>query len=272
MLPYASYLRVYEPIGALHEEVRAWLRAEEPDLAAAAVTVASEQRTALARTVSSASLPPVPDHRSGMYVLRRGGQSFFCPVDLSLRSWLSLTDLVAAVGDANAHVLYPPDTLARAGEDFLRWRRDHPDAVPHIRQSTWGVPRTWFVLVVEDEREAYDADGSTSIRYRAQVADARRRLAAAQRVLSAVVDDQELLDEVAGLATWLGSFSPQSWVELDYAGVARLLGDALGSDQSARDIHRAVDALRRDDVGSAAAAYRSFEERWRPVNAFERAN
>ena len=60
--------------------------------------------------------------------------------------------------------------LARSG-DVERFRAnvrsDHPREVPHIRQTTWGIPRTWFVLVVEDERELYEVSGQTSVRYRA---------------------------------------------------------------------------------------------------------
>jgi len=97
-------------------------------------------------------------------------------------------------------------------------------------------------------------------------------LAAAYRLLSSVIDDTEVLEELEGLSSWLEAFDDASWVELDYAGIARLLGEALQHDQSARDIHRAIDALRREDYASAGVSYRAFEERWRVVNAFERAN
>jgi hypothetical protein len=127
-------------------------------------------------------------------------------------------------------------------------------------------------MVVEDERERYDDGDVRTVRYRARILDARRRLSAAHRLLRSMLDDTDVLDELSGLSTWLESFDPASWVELDYAGVARLLGDELHSDQSARDIHRAMDALRREDFASAGIAYRAFEERWRAVNAFERAN
>ena len=116
-------------------------------------------------------------------MLHRDGRDYVCPVDLSLRSWLSLTSLVDNIGDAAASLIFPPNALSSAGDQFLRWRRDNPDAVPHIRTSTWGVPRTWFVLVVEDERELYDHEGATSVRYRARVSDARRR---AERARTAV--------------------------------------------------------------------------------------
>ena len=270
MLPYASYLRVYEPSSALTDGDAL---AHEIEVAEApATTLGREQRSTLTRIVSS----PVPsierEQAPAVYVLRREGKAYYCPADLSLRSWLSLTALVESIGDTTAGLVYSPEALATAGEDFLAWRRDHPAAVPHIRQSTWGVPRTWFVAVVEDERELYDDDGVRTVRYRTRILDARGRLSGAHRLLRSMLDDTDVLDELSGLSTWLESFDPASWVELDYAGVARLLGDELDHDQSARDIHRAIDALRREDFASAGVAYRAFEERWRAVNAFERAN
>jgi hypothetical protein len=165
-----------------------------------------------------------------------------------------------------------PAARSQADDAFVRWRRDHPAAVPHIKQATWGVPRTWFLLVVEDEREAYDAAGRPGVRYRARLADARRRLARARSTLSSVIEDLDLQEELADLTVWLDAFGDDGWVELDYAGVAQLLGSALADDQSARDVHVALRALRRNDFAAAGVAYRRFEERWRIVNAAERAN
>ncbi len=272
MLPYPSYLRVYEPLRALSEAVQTQVSDDLSAKAGTGFTWAAEQQTALSRAVTSGGLVVEPDHVAGTYVLRRTGHSYYCPTDVPLRSWLSLGSLVEDVGDATAHLWLSADTLANADAAFTRWRQDHPSAVPHIRQTTWGIPRTWFILVVEDERETYDVGGATSVRYRASIADARRRLGRAEAVLRRVIDETELLDELADLAGWLEAFDENSWVELDYAGIAALLGEGLATDASARDIHEALTALRRGDFASAGASYRSFEERWRVVNSFERAN
>lgn len=272
MLPYASYLRVYEPFQALSPELRGSLTPDEWAPRDRSVTLAAEQRIGLTRAVTSSTITVEPGHRSAVYVLRREGRSFFCPVDMPLRSWLSMTSLIDNLGTAAAGLIVPPEALALADEQFLRWRRDNPTAVPHIRQVTWGVPRTWFVLVVEDERTGYDDGCGASIRYRARILDARRRAASAHRTLLKAIDDADLLDELAGLGSWLDSFHDDSWVELDYAGVAQVLGDRLATDQSARDIHQALDAIARGDLATAGTAYRCFEERWRIVNGFERAN
>ena len=275
VLPYPSYLRVYEPRAALSTSGGGpppdrGSRAEGAN--AGAVTVAAEQETSLSRAVASPALPVDTGPLAGCYVLRREGRSFYCPVDLPLRSWLSFTSLVESVGSPTAQLLFTAESLATADEEFLRWRRDHPRAVPHIRQTTWGIPRTWFVLVTEEERESYDADGLTTVRYRARIADARRRVVRAHAILAKTIDEAELLDELVDLGSWLEAFDPVSWVEVDYAGVARLLGAALRTDRWARDISTALRALQQGDFTTAGQAYRAYEERWRAVNAYERAN
>jgi hypothetical protein len=264
-------LRVYEPLHALSSTVQAQLSADLDASAEAVSTLVTEQQTALARAVASPGLLLETEGR-GSYVLRRDGHTYFCPTDMPLRSWLSLTSLVQSVGGATAHLWFSAESLAVADEAFLRWRQAHPEAMPHIRQTTWGIPRTWFVLVAEDEREMYDVAGQTSVRYRARMSDARRRMDAANAILSRVIDDADLMEELGDVSGWLEAFDDAGWVELDYAGVARLLGTALASDTSAGDIHRALAALRRGDFAGAGEAYRVFEERWRAVNAFERAN
>lgn len=272
MLPYTCYLRVYEPAdppagGSGAGQVG-------PDGSErVATTVSTEQREALLHTVHQhLALDARQQPRAAGYVLTREGRDYVCPVELPLRTWVALGQVDDALGEDVARLLVNGEERARADAAFVRWRRDHTAAVPHIRQATWGVPRVWFLLVVEDEREMYDVEGRTTLRYRARLVDARRRLARAQSVLHEVIEDLDLHDELGDLRDWLESFEDGAWLELDYAGVGWLLGDALAADRSARDVHTALRALRAGDVGAAGTAYRRFEERWRAVNAMERAS
>lgn len=271
MLPYASYLRVYEPLTALAEAVRSSLAHDVDRVVDPSTTLAGEQAAVLQRTVASPAIGIDVERAYAPYVLRLGGRSFYCPADMPLRSWLSLTSLIENLGDINVQLLFPPESIAVADENFLSWRRMHPEAVPHVRQATWGVPRVWFLLMHADEREVYDAGGFASIRYRAQLADARRRLLVGAEVLERVIDDDDIQAQLSDLGQWLEAFDEASWVELDYAGVAQYLGD-VASDESAADVEHAVSALRRGDWPSAGEAYRTFESRWRAVSAHERAN
>ncbi len=242
VLPYPSYLRVYEPLSAVSQAAREGLRGAERGQLDSVGTLIAEQQTVLRRTVTSTAVSVDADQPTGAYVLRREGRLHVCPVDMPLRSWLSLTSLVDNSSDPSLTMLVPAGSLAVADEAFLRWRRDHPQAVAHIQQVTWGVPRTWFVLVADDERELYDAGGFTGLRYRTRMLDARRRMSSAHRVVREVVDDADLIDEMTRLAAWLEAFDDASWVELDYAGIARLpaLALALADDHSARDISRGL--------------------------------
>lgn len=280
MLPYASYLRVYESLEVLaasEHDWSTWLADHGGESAGsdAVATLREEQHSTLSRVVSPVASPSASDQLARAYVLQHDGEVFLCPMDMPLRSWLSFSSLVDQMGNAAVNALLPPDAIARADQAFLRWRAENPAAVPHIRQTSWGIPRTWFLAVTPSERERYstgDDDGVGSIRYRTKVSTARRRVARARTTLSRLIDDEELLGEVMDLECWLDSFDRTGWLELDYAGVARLLAAPIDDDESARDIQTALNALRRGDFAAAGASYRAFEERWRAVNAFERAN
>jgi len=272
VLPYASYLRVYEPLSALSPAAREALAHDLDSAVDPAATLVKEQAAVLNRTVSSAAIGVDKEHTYAPYVLRLDGRSYYCPADMPLRSWLSLTSLIDNAGDVNMQLLLPLESVTAVDEGFLSWRRANPETVPHVRQTTWGVPRTWFVLVTDDERELYDAGGSSSIRYRARITDARRRVERAQRVLHQVTDESDLREEMQDLARWLDEFDDASWVELDYAGVAQYLEGELDEDRSAADIHRVLKALGAAEWAAAGESYRRFESRWRVVNAHERAN
>lgn len=272
LLPYASYLRVYEPAtdaGSPADHPAAGLSERD---GGTALALSTEQRTVLTTSLASAMLPPVMDELAGAYTMRRDGALYVCPVDLALRSWLALVSFADDTDAMTRALFFAQDPGERPAEEFVVWRMANPTANPHIRQATWGVPRAWFLLVAQEERELYDLEGESSVRFRAPVADARRRLQSAYGVLDATIDDVELIDELEELGHWLASFADESWLELDYAGVARLLGDELAGDRSAYEITSALRAIQRHDFAVAGETYRHFVERWRIVNALERAN
>ncbi len=272
MLPYASYLRVYEPVDHPPASGSAAGRGDAPLETVATLTLEREQMTVLTKVIASAAPPRAHDDLAGCYLLRRDGRLLRCPVDLALRSWLALASFVEETEGTTQRLFFLPDHSESAAAEFADWRTGHPTAVPHIREATWGVPRTWFLLVRQGEREHYDLDGCPSVRFTVPIAQARERLASASGLLGLMVDDAELLDELDDLTHWLADFPDGSWLELDYAGVARLLGDALGSDASAEEITTALAAIEGRDFATAGDAYHRFVERWRVVNALARAN
>jgi hypothetical protein len=270
LLPYASYLRVYEPAEQSAVTVPGVATGDAPVEAAATVTLAREQQTVLRKTVASA--PGTQADLTGCYLLRRDDRLYVCGVDLALRSWLALATFVEDTDSTTRALFLLSGHAERAEMQFTSWRMANPATVPHIRSATWGVPRTWFLVVAEDEREGYEVGGAPSVRFRTPLAVARGRLEAAQALVSAMIDDDELIEELDDLEGWLASFAADSWLELDYAGVGHLLGAALDSDRSAAEIATAMSALERKDFAAAGESYRSFVDRWRVVNALERAN
>lgn len=272
MLPYASYLRVYEPVDELTSP-RPRATGGEPRLeVVTTVTLAREQETVLARATASSAPPSGGDDLAGCYLMRHEGRLFLCPLDLLLRSWLALAAFTADTDATPGALFFDRTRLEVARDEFAAWHLLNPRAVPHIREATWGVPRTWFLLVTQEERTVYNVQGTESVRFRTPMADARTRLASAEGLLSEMVDDAELIDELADLGGWLSAFSAESWVEVDYAGVAGLLPGRVDEDMSAYQISSALAAIARRDFAAAGEAYRRFVERWRVVNGLERAN
>ncbi len=106
---------------------------------------------------------------------------------------------------------------------------------------------------------------------------ARRRVARALRTLRLRLGDLDLqldvIDELEELGRWLEEFHARSWVELDYAGLGRLLGpEVVAEDTSVADVAASVAALGAGDEEGAVLTYRSVVDRWSAVAALEHAN
>lgn len=274
MVPYVAYLRVYEPLSAFEEsEAARWASYARAEAAATdtVTTLRDEQKQSLTAVLQPTGLAAPSSFDDSAYLLREGDDVFVCPHDIRLRSWLALAELIDEIGDEQLRLL-SPGSLEHVNPDFMSWRNKHPDAVPHIRQQTWQVPPAWFLLVDADEQESYEVDGRSIVRYRCPIVQARRRMGAAFAVVRRVFSDEPIVEVLSELGSWLESFHPHSWLELDYAGVAMLLGEDLEEDRSCADVADAVAALSRGDVADATAAYERVIERWRRVRMAEHAN
>lgn len=274
MVPYVAYLRVYEPLGAFEaDEAARWASYARAETAATdtVTTLRDEQRQSLTAVLQPMGLAAPSRFDDSAYLLRADDDIFVCPHDIRLRSWLALAELIDEVGDQQLRLL-SPGSLEHVNPDFMSWRSKNPDAVPHIRQQTWHVPPAWFLLVDPDQQETYQVDHQTSVRYRCPIVQARRRMSSAFAVVRRTFADEPIVEVLSELGSWLESFHPHSWIELDYAGVALLLGDDLAHDRSSADVSEAVRALSRGDVADATAAYERVVQRWRQVRMAEHAN
>ncbi|MFJ7157581.1 hypothetical protein ACIQUQ_21900 [Streptomyces sp. NPDC101118] len=260
-VPYASYLRVYEPLAAFDEPERShWAeyarRGEIP-------TYQDELRRCLADLVP---VPPVgvPVHESpDAFVERIGGTLLVCPWRTRLRGWLALEELSEEFPAPVLDAALPPVVRLQALADFERWRERHPDARPWIRSAVWQVPLRWFVLFTDDEREYVPGE---RLRYRAPMVQGRRRLALALRVLRRAEGYGPLAEGLVDVGKWLEEFHPRSMLELDYGGLVHALPKArLAADRSAADLAAGLAALRDGDERTAEERYELLAERWRSV-------
>ncbi|MCB5182794.1 hypothetical protein [Streptomyces antimicrobicus] len=265
-VPYASYLRVYEPLGAFAEPERShWAdyarRTGTP-------TAQDELRRCLADLVA---VPPtgVPVHESAdAFTAELDGEVLVCPWRTRLRGWLALQELVdeGTRGGFPGPVLdaaLPPVVRRQAAADYARWRERHPDARPWIRTAVWQVPVRWFVLVADEERDYVPGE---RLRYRTPMVQARRRLARGLRTLRRTEGYDGLAEGLVEVGSWLEEFHPRSLVELDYGGLVHALPpERLAVDRSAKDVALGFTALKDGDAEAAAETYGRLSERWRAV-------
>ncbi|MEU6404020.1 hypothetical protein [Streptomyces sp. NPDC046985] len=283
IVPYAAYLRVYEPLVAFPEPERGhWARyARRLDRP----SYQDELRRSLA---DLAPTPPVavPVHESpDAFVLDAGGVVCVCPWRTRLRGWQALGDLAEELPAVVLDAVLPPLVRRQAAQDYERWLADHPDARPWIRTATWQVPLNWFVLVSDEEREYVKGAGEAAagaedlpadgplLRYRTPMVQARRRVARALRALRDAVEESPLIDGLVDVGRWLEEFHPRSLVELDYGGLVHTLpAGELEGDHSAADVAEGIEALRQGDGLAAGEAYARLVERWRAVRDRRSAN
>jgi hypothetical protein len=273
IVPYAAYLRVYEPLAAFPEPERAhWARyARRPERP----SYQDELRRSLADLLPTPPVP-VPVHESGdAFVLDVDGVVCVCPWRTRLRGWQALGALPEEFPPSVLDAALPPVVRRQAAQDYERWLTRNPDARPWIRTATWQVPLNWFVLVSDEEREYAkgSAEEAPLLRYRTPMVQARRRVARGLRTLKDAIEEGPLIDGLVDVGRWLEEFHPRSLVELDYGGLAHVVpAGELEGDHSAADVAEGIDALRRGDGAAAGEAYGRLVERWRAVRDRRSAN
>lgn len=273
IVPYATYLRVYEPLAAFPEPERThWTRyARRPDRP----SYQDELRRSLADLLPT---PPVavPVHESGeAFVAEMDGVLHVCPWRTRLRGWQALSELGDELPRSVLEAVLPEVVRAQAAKDYERWRERNPDARPWIRTATWQVPLNWFVLFSDEERVYEKGTGESApvLRYRTPMVQARRRTARGLRTLKQSLDDGPLIDGLLDVGRWLEEFHPRSLVELDYGGLVHTLpAGHLEGDHSAADVAEGIEALRVGDGAAAGEAYGRLVERWRAVRDRRSAN
>ncbi|MER5520070.1 hypothetical protein [Streptomyces sp. NPDC002763] len=273
VVPYATYLRVYEPLAAFPEPERGyWTRyARRPDRP----SYQDELRRALADLLPTPPIPVPVQESADAFVLEVDGVVCVCPWRTRLRGWQALQELSDELPNTVLDAMLPPVVRRQATMDYERWLVRNPDSRPWIRTATWQVPLNWFVLVSDEERRYEKGTGEIPpmLRYRTPMVQARRRVARALRTLKDAIEEGPLIDGLVDVGRWLEEFHPRSLVELDYGGLVHALpaGD-LEDDHSAADVAAGIEALRQGDGAAAGEAYGRLVERWRAVRDRRSAN
>jgi hypothetical protein len=275
LVPYAAYLRVYEPLAAFPEPERTqWYRyaAEGPGR-----TAQDELRQSLAGLTAVPPVP-VPVRESGdAFVAVVDGVTHVCPWRTRLRGWQALDALEELLPEPALEAVLPAWIRTTVSADYERWRAENPDARPWIRSATWHVPVRWFVLFDDAERTYEPSGGGESkqpvLRYRTPMVQARRRTARALRVLKESLDEGALVEGLVEVGRWLEEFHPRSMVELDYGGLVHIIPESgLAEDHSAADTSEGLAALREGDSTRAGEAYERLAERWRGIRELQYAS
>ncbi|MFB7515816.1 hypothetical protein [Streptomyces sp. NPDC056144] len=286
-VPYASYLRVYEPLAAFPEPERShWARYAEGHAGGTRAPGAQEElRRSLADLLPTPAVP-VPVHESGdAFVAHLDGVVVICPWRTRLRGWLALEELLSGPSPYPASVLdamLPPVVRAQVTADHERWAERNPDARPWIRTALWQVPLRWFTLFGDEERvyEPGEPAGEGGGRgrapvlvYRTTMAQARRRLARALRALRQAAAEGPMTESLVDVGRWLEEFHPRAMVELDFGGLVHAVPEAwLAGERSAAGMAEGIAALRAGDGERADEVYGRLAERWRAVRDLRGAN
>lgn len=297
-MQYQSELRVYQPLAAFPDAVQAqYQRARSRSRAQTEAEAGQRARRRLLRDVTD----PFPHGQDLVRVLRvpapgndagpgTGGggptgvggaaetsdapvSEFFCPDELALRCELAAEQLTESLRPQIFERLVP-QAARQANAERLAERLEFMDSEElhqvHTRTAVWGVPAGWFALVQEQDRVSVLGDPAApdTVRITVPLGLALERARRAAVVLSLHAPDMDLLHDLTLLVSWLESFHPDSMVELDYGGLAKL----VWPDDSPFDVRTAIEALEEGDAETAAVANQRMVRRWLPVRQLGRAS
>lgn len=256
MVPSAE-LRVFQPLDAFPAEEQAyWERfivgggQLRPRRAAYRQEIGNHRLGVLAPTEPDAASIRVLD-----------GSYYVCPWRTRLRVLAAMLAFREAAPIDGAEHFVPDAVRRRAARELTRMRRRNPGSISFIMQSAWHVPVRWFVLFEDEERRLTPHEDRHRLRYRTTVRRAMRRAEWAIPVLRKT-DLGPLAEVIVELYEWLSAFDPRSILELDYAGLCRMLTwDEMDDDHGARDVQDAIRALGSGELPRAAEVYQSVVAR-----------
>ena len=281
--PFVAYLRVYEPLSVLDAPLADKVRKALENGPIPRAEVGDRERELWLRSQLGQKLLPgesfdvmtiSPAEVPTSDAARVGPGPLVCPLDLRARSAAALVGFLASappILQDEALGVAPETVRARASAVMAELSA----GAVHVISTTWTVPLPWFALVDPAQRRVVLASAQDvpdrQVSWRVAMADARRRVARALKVVKNSLGDEGPATVLADTGRWLEHFHPHSAVELDYGGLVQLLEDKdLLEDTSAVDVNAIVDALEAGDAEEVALRYETLREFWGELARQER--
>ncbi len=266
--PYVASLRVYEPISSFTPADRLrW-----STIAATENSSRAEQILALRRIIFPESPALRPD---GAHVLDVDERRYVSPWSTATRCWAAMEDFKSSMPSTVSSLFIPAgvEEVMTSGMNFLETK------VPHILTENWIIPPRWFSLFLPEERvRGRDSQGLFTV-VRTSLANAKARSHITHSAVQAAFGPGQVEEEILDLGNWLDNFHPESFLELDYGGLAEYLEkslagrgeDGLDADTSIEDVLSSISGLASGDGVLAGQGYERLVTRWREVASFEQA-
>ena len=264
-----AYLRVYQPLSAFPADERAqWMESgHDPE----AIDTSEGRRWLLAGALPDRSDLAAPTE--GAFLRQIDGTTLVCPWRTKLRMLAGLLAFRNSIPEEVADAFVPEGEAHKAAHELAVLGDSRPEVRSHILHANWHVPIRWFAGFSDSERILTEDKDGLRIRYEADLALAKTRLARCVAVLEETWIDDGVTAAVRELVEWLDGFGTEGLLELDYASVAAMFSDEdLLEDRSAGEVAACLDALEAGDLLRAGRLFTGLTERWTEVRAREVVN
>jgi len=260
-----SYLRAFEPLEVFPQEERGrWLAHSEP---ADSTAGAASRRWLVSSALPDGGLAEVDE---GAFVRRLGEAVLICPRRTKLRMLAGLLAFRGSVPEAVAEAFIPESQARRAAHELAVLGDHHPHVRSHILHANWHVPLRWFVAFSDSDRILTEDKGGLRIRYEVAMGQAKKRLEHALSVLEESWLDEGVTEAIRELTSWVGEFSDNGLLELDYGSVASTFEpEVLVDDHSAAELAASLEALEAGDVTRSGEIFSEVADRWTQVRTLE---
>ena len=278
MVP-SSYLRIYQPLGSFSPEEREkW----ETYISTKPPTPPATQYKHVAFNQDSQMGMLFPSGGEHAYLKKVNGRWLVCPWRVRLRVLVGLLAFRNALFPDEAEAWIPEEEAIKAADELDLMRRQSPEMTANITTASWHVPLRWFMAFDDAERTVTEEKMTLSskrsktrywVRYETDLRTARSRVERGLRILREAGMAESQCGPVEDLLEWIGEFSYDSVIELDYGSVADLFStEELTSDRSAGEIWSCLEALSCGDFEESAHRYNDLAAWWNRVKSLESAN